>query len=497
MRHKYEFPQKTVENTRQSRKVERHVKDSRDIDPLYDIIIEIKLIEGHVGDLPGWYAALNSRPNLQMTVSYYYQGKTVAYCSKHVRASKDTEEAGVLEWKYKGTAVFNRKHYIDVEDDHYSMKFTVKLWDEGLGYTDMLWDTYKTSKSHSFNLLSNARDIPKNVEGGSGGNWVEFEITKRGLSRANTIAVYSNETLFNSHYNEYDTMHIFQINITETIGDELPFVGGNQIIISPWIMIKEIGINYLLIPNRVFLNTVLNSIIQNEEKLENSILANGEFVGIDRENLPAISSNNVESLFLITCSYSEAMVILNWSLWGVINETTQELGKINLYSSSNIPAHNCKAEMMNLHPEVLGAIILIQKHRDHFQGSMPLDHEEWWAAVAKALVQFFIDVLTFIRDIIIAIIKAIVAAILALVAFLLKAALFAYIILMLGISSLISIAAIGIVAGVLGTIVLVIEGFKANAAYETGLTWAPFPWEMVYLGIYLYFKWFDDLFEVF
>jgi len=302
------------------------------------------------------------------------------------------------------------------------MRFTVKLWDEGLLGTDWLWDTFKTSKSHTFNLRSNIRDVPKNVKS-SGTNWVEFEITKRGLKRANTIAVYNNETLFNGHYNYYDKMHIFQINITQLIGSNLAFVGRSSLF-SP-----EPGINYLLIPNKIFLNTVLNSIIQDEEKLSGSILASGEFVGIDRDDLPAISSNHVESLFLITCTYAQAMQILNWSLWGVINETTQELGKLNLYSSSNVPSHNCRAEMMNLHPDVLGAIVLIQQYKDHSQGSMPLEYDEWWAAVAKALVEFFLDVLTFIIDIIIAVLKFLIAVALAVLAFILKAALFVYILL--------------------------------------------------------------------
>jgi len=430
-----------------------------------------------------------------MTVNYVYQGKTVAYCSKHKRTSKGTESTGLWDLvKYKGTAVFDRKHYIDVDDDHYFMSFTVKLWDEGLLGTDWLWDTFKTSKSHTFNLRSNIRDVPKNVKS-SGTNWVEFEITKRGLTRANTIAVYNNETLFNGHYNYYDKMHVFQINLTDPAPSDSPFVGGFTMDFG-FFKISFPGINYLLIPNSVFINTVLNSIIQDEDRLGASILANGEFAGIDRDDLPMISSNHIESLFLITCTYAQAMEILNWSMWGVINETTQELGKINLYSSSNVPAHNCRAEMMNLHPHVLGAIVFIQIYRGDSQGSMPLEYDEYWAAVAKALIQFFLDVLTFIIDIIIAVLKFLIALALAVLAFLLKAALFVYILLMLGVSSLISIAALGIIAGILGAIVLVIEGFKMYVASEEGLTWAPFPWEMVYLGIYLYFKWFDDLFEV-
>ena len=417
------------------------VKDSIDIDPLYDIILEIKLKEGHVGDLPVWYVLIENRPNLQMTASYTYNGKYVAYCSKHEGASKDTERAGFTALSdYMGTSIFDRYHYLNVDDDLDYMTFTVKLWDEGLGGTDVLWDTFKTSKTYTYYLRTKARNEATNIEGGSGGNWVKYAITKRGLSRANTIAVYSNETLFNGHFNEDDSVHIFQINITQLIGDNLPFVGGKM---SGGKV--EPGINYLIIPNSVFVNTVLASIIQDEDKFANSFFVNEEFVGLDRDNIPETATNNIESLFLITCSYAQALQILNWSMWGIINDTTKELGKINLYSSSNIAAHNCRAEMMNLHPDVLGAIVIIQSYKDSSRGSMPLAVGEWWASVVKSIIHFFVVILTFIELLFRFIIKAVAAVIIIFVMAIIKTALLIYIWTMFGLSMLIAIATINLI----------------------------------------------------
>ena len=333
-------------------------------------------------------------------------------------------------------------------------------------------------------MRTNARDVPKNVKGGSGSNWVEYEITKRGLNRANTIAVYSNGTVFNGHYNDYDSMHIFQINITETISSGLAFVGGDS---------KEPGINYLLIPNSVFINTVLNSIIQDDDRLGNSFLANGEFVSLDRDNLPATSSNNIEALFMITCTYAQALQILNWTQWGVINETSKELGIVNNYSSAE--EHNCRAEMMNLHPEILDLIITIQKYKDDSQGSMPLDAEEWWAAVAKAIANFFIDLLTAIIDAIVAIIKAIVAAILFLIMLIIKAALLVHIFLMWGVGLLISTMAMAALAGIVLAIVGIGESAKMVQAYVNESTYVPWDFEIIYHIVYLYIKW-GGVFEI-
>ena len=477
------------------------VKDSIDIDPLYDIIIEIKLEEGHVGDLPVWYVLLEHHPNLQMTVSYTYHGKYVAYCSVHRHASKDTERAGKTALSdYKGTSVFDRYHYLNVEDHLDFMKFKVKLWDEGLGGTDVLWDTYKTSHTHNFNLRTNVRDVPKKLKS-SGTNWVEYEITKRGVSRANTIAVYKNDTIFNGHYNERDSMHIFQINITGTVPDGRPFVGGHityQLVeiafgFEIWMPIIQPGINYLLIPNSVFIYTALNSIIQDEDRLSNSFLSEGEFISLDRENIPTTSSNSIETVFTIECSYSEAMKILNWSMWGVVNETTQELGLVNSYCSTE--EHGCRAEMMNLAPDILGTIVAIVEYFDSPQGSMPKDYDQWWADLVEKIVNFFIDLIEFIIDVIVAIIKFVVEAIIFLIQLIITAILLAYIVLIWGISYALTLQMMALIALVLGSAILIGEGIKYTIGLLTDIPYEPWDIEFIYYLIYLYVKW-PDVLEV-
>lgn len=461
------------------------VKDSRDIDPLYDIIIEIKLEKGHVGDLPVWYVLLCNTPTLQMTVSYTYHGQYVAYSSIHVETSTDTVRAGLTALSdYKGTAIFDRYHYLNVEDDMDYLSFTVKLWDEGLGGIDALWDTFKTYDTCRFDLRGNALDVPIELKDGNDDNWVQYEITKRGLSRANTVAVYSADTIFNGHYNEHDRMHIIQINITENVGDGLPFVGGN---------LGEPGINYLLIPNSVLINTVLNSIIQNEDRLNSSFLVKGEFIGLDRDNLPDTASNNIESIFLITCTYTQAWQILNWSRWGVINETSQELGIVNNYCSAE--EHDCRVEMMNLHSEVLGLIVIIQKYKDDPKGSMPQDFDQWWADTVRAIVEFFIDFITAIIEAIVAIIKAVVEVIIAIVMARIKGALLAFIFIIWGVSYVLSLAMTSLIAISLLAFIGIGESVKRLIALITGLTYVPWDIEFIYYFIYLYINW-EDLFEL-
>ncbi|MFX0010042.1 MAG: hypothetical protein ACFE9R_06990 [Candidatus Hermodarchaeota archaeon] len=383
------------------------VKDSRDIDPLYDIILRVYFDEGHVGDLPRWYVLIEDRPVLQMTVSYDFHGDYFAYATSHVRASKGQERAGSTSLTdYLGTSVFHKSHYINIDDNNWNFKLKFKLWDEGLGGTDTLWDTPKMSKTYTHNLRDYRRgETYTSGRKSSGDNWIKYEVTTLGLSRVNTIAVYNNDSLFNGHYNVYDRMHVFQLKVTGATAGT-PF---------------DSGLNVIVIPNSIFANTQLNSIIQNETELENSFLVRGEFIAMDREDLPDSASASVETLFAITVSASEAQKILDWAMVGVINETSGEMGTVNQY------ADGFRAEMMNLHPDVLSIIEMNNPYKDSSPGSIPKDAGEWWADLAKAIVQAFVDFVTAIIKVIINIIKALVKAILLLVELLVKLALLIYI----------------------------------------------------------------------
>ena len=399
------------------------IKDSCDVNPFYDLILRVYFDEGHVGDLPTWYVLIEDRPILQMTVSYDHQGDYVAYATSHVRASKDTVRAGLTSLSdYKSTAEFHKYHYINIDDDESSIDLKFKLWDEGLGGKDALWDTTKMSKSYTHDLYDYTMG-EKYTSGkkSSGSNWMKYEVTTLGLSRINTIAVYTNTSLFNGHYNRYERMHVFQLTVTGiTLGT--PFVN---------------GLNVLLIPNSAFVKSVLNSIIQNETALESSILAKGEFMAMDREDLPESASANIESQFVITVTAAEAMLILSWVSNGLINETSGEIGIINFYVSTKLDGF--QAGMMNLHPDVLSIIEIDNPYTDSTPGSMPKDAGEWWADLAAAIIKAFLDFMTALVNVLIAIAEIL----LAVLEFIIKAALLIFIWIVFAVSLLVVLALFG------------------------------------------------------
>lgn len=444
------------------------VKDSKDVDPLYDIILRVYFDEGHVGDLPKWYVRIENKPTLQMTVSYDFHGDYIAYATRHSRASKGVEYAGsVFKKKYYGTAVFNRRHYINIDDDDRTFKLRFKLWDEGLGGTDALWDTPKMSRSYTHDLRDYRRG-EKYTSGrkSSGDNWIKYEVTTLGLSRVNTITIYNNESLFNGHYNQRDRMHVFQLEVTGSTAGT-PF---------------DPGLNVIVIPNSIFANTQLNSIIQNETALANSLLVRGEFMAMDREDLPDSASVSVETLFAITVTVGEAQQILDWAMIGIVNVTSGELGIVNQY------ADGYRAEMMNLHPDVLSVIEINNPYRDSIRGSMPKDAGEWWADLAAKIVKAFVDFVTAIIEIIVNIIKAIVEAILLLVELLVKLALLIYIYLMWALTLALVVLTIIILAPIflilsffldieidLGIDHLTVDGdIEFSLGYELGLEYDDF-----------------------
>ena len=472
------------------------IKDSKDINPLYDIILKVYLDEGHIGDLPRWYVLIEDHPSEQMTVSYNYQGDYVAYATKHVSASKGQERAGATSLTdYKGTSVFHKSHYINIEDDIYSIDLKFKLWDEGLGGKDVLWDTPKMSKTYTHDLRSYGIG-DKYVSGTkrSGDNWIKYEVTTLGLSRVNTIAMYANTSIFNGHYNQIESMHVFQLEVTTLdifISSNSPFVYGK---------------NVLLIPNSIFTKTVLNSIIQNETLLANSILAKGEFMSLDRDDLPDSASAMVQSQFKITVTAVQAQQILDWARMGVVNESTNEIGVINFYASTKLDGF--RAEMMNLHPEVLILVEILNPYKDSSPGSMPKDAGEYWADLFEAIVKAFVDFITAVLEILVSIIKAIVDVILFLVELLIKAALLIFIWLVFAISLLVILAVYGLIVGVMLAIsvfldvdielelnqITVTGAISLEAGYDVGSTYNDFL-ELDIPTIESHFEAFDFRFE--
>ena len=364
------------------------VKDSRDVKPLHNILIEIEFVRGSIHNLENWYVETKNPPELQMTVEFDYLGRRVAYISPHRSCDRDLEKIRYYiigtneEWRdplpYYTTARFGHKYYIDLEDDVANFNLKFSLWDEYLGDKDNDEDVFLFSTDYTHNLRTNQIDVPYEFYDSSGGNWLRAEITTRALRHAETIAIYDDSSLFTGHYNHKDRMHLIQLSITDDPQGNSPFSHGKNVIV---------------IPNSIFLSTKLNLIIQNRTAMESSILASGEFMAMDRDNLGSSSSNQVESVFVIECTTTEAQSILDLALNAIINETTGEVGLVNLYASTKLD--EIITEMMNLNFHVLELIPIINPYENSKIGSIPVQKVErsWLADVLSthidAVVGFF------------------------------------------------------------------------------------------------------------
>lgn len=374
------------------------VKDSIDLDPLKNIMLEVELVKGHLGEINLLYLLRRPNPLMQMSVEYEpYPPTTIAgivdqllqgevenivYVSPHKSGTEDkTTSLSSGGLPYFGTAVFNYKCYIDIEDDTKTFDLLFKLWDEGPGTVDLYWDELRLSHWYTFNLGAHNIDEATTVEF-VGSKYSSYDkivanVKYTGIRRPNTIAIYDKFTTFNGHYQEFQSMHVIQISVTDTPSSSSPFVQ---------------GLNTILIPHSVMINSKLNKILLNETASANSVLATARCVAFDRENLPVSSSKKLEALFAIDCTSSEAEDILDLVIIGLINSTTQEVGYINYYASTKIDYF--KIETMNVHPDIMILIPGISPaETSDEQGSLPKTGGEWWAEQTglfiDAVVGFF------------------------------------------------------------------------------------------------------------
>jgi hypothetical protein len=345
------------------------IKDSVDIDPLYNIVLQVNFVKGQIHDLETWYVERRNPPLLQMTVEFDQKGEKTSWTSTHTPCSEDKKtaistflgiEMGRID--YYSTAVFGHSYVIDIEDDIQNYLLTFKLWDEFIGDIDQYGDNLLLTKNYWHNLQTSGVNNPVEVYGTQGDNWLRATVTTRRLNHTNTIAIYDNSSQFNGHYNQYNRMNILQIYV-----NDLPDIS------SPF----ENGINYILVPNELFINTELNYIIQND--LENSLLASGEFLSVDRDNVPESSSKHIDSIFKIECSYLEAEEILNLTLNIIINFTTGEIAPRNFYASSKL--NQSRIELMNVQQDILDLVPYYCPYSNSEQGSVPIERADrvWWA----------------------------------------------------------------------------------------------------------------------
>ncbi len=319
------------------------IRDSRDLDPLRNVLLKVKLKKGHVDDLPLWYITSEQHPEMQLVVTYYFRNSNISYITPVEEATQDPDEGEHTAYiKYWRTAEFDYAYYFDIEDDETNCELEFQLWDKGLG----VWDTLRMEVKyvHSF------REHPAGTTYDSGkvhpvftryssDDWLRFEVSTFGISRSNAIAIFDNTTVFNGHYNEYDSMHVFSVTVTDTPDTSSPFVQ---------------GLNTILIPNEFYVDSLLNSIIQNETKFNNSILADGTFIAQNRDDIPQTSSNQLNTLLMLECTWLEAEMLLNYTLKGIVNKTNNIIGYINQFASTKLD--NFVIELMNIHTDILQVI---------------------------------------------------------------------------------------------------------------------------------------------
>lgn len=359
------------------------VKDSVDIDPLHNIVLQVNFVKGHIHELETWYVERRNPPLLQMTVEFDQNGEKTSWTSTHTPCSEDKKTAistflglEIERIDYYSTATFGHSYIIDIEDNIPNYLLTFKLWDEFIGDIDQYGDNLLLTKNYMHNLQTSGVNNPVEVYGVQGGNWLRASVTTRRLNHTNAIAIFDNSSQFNGHYNQYSRMNILQINVNNLPALNSPF--GN-------------GINYILIPNEIFINTELNYIIQND--LENSLLATGQFISVDRDEVPKSSSKHIDSIFMIDCSYLEAEEILNYTLNIIINLTTGEIAQRNFYASNKL--NQCRVELMNIHQDILDLVPYLCLYSNSEQGSPPIERVDrvWWADPLEDFVNTVVGII--------------------------------------------------------------------------------------------------------
>ncbi|MFX0010244.1 MAG: hypothetical protein ACFE9R_08020, partial [Candidatus Hermodarchaeota archaeon] len=375
------------------------IKDSADWDPLYDIVLEVRFIEGALSTISYDRAKIldnhHTDPKLQMVVLFKHQGEDGAYVSKPVTCSESTRYKEKLFYptiSFKSRANFDNLYYIDIEDDQVYYELEFELWDYMNYEPDFRYERkllpggfmfLNSGTKWQFNFHNYERNKEYQIESIYSRPKLKASVTTRALQHSNTIAVYQNETIFNGHYNVEDRYHVIQVNVVDTPSSESHFKN---------------GVNTIVIPNKALMKSRLSSLLLNTSSLETSFLAYGHFMTIDRSELPAKASNTVETVFNIDLMWLDAENLLDLALTGIINDTTGEIGIINFCVSTN--QNNTVVEMMNLPYDVLYVIPFITPFtptKDH-PDRMPIQGRHTTNSYG-IVIDFFIKVFGVIFDV--------------------------------------------------------------------------------------------------
>jgi hypothetical protein len=262
-----------------------------------------------------------------------------------------------------------------------------------------------------------------------GNNWISLDIETKGVSRVNTIAIYD-DTVFSEEYGHYYQNEKMSLVILD---------------VSSSSRIFEKGINVIVIPTSIFVNTKLHGIIETSVDENGNIsndtwnndfpsyLKGAKIAGIDRNELTDTVSSNVECILSRNATSSEARNILEKLILTSSNESE---GMIYFYTD------NSRAEDLGLSIEVLELIPLDMKdYVNDPTGEWPRTPWENFIQLVVTIVKFIIDVLiavitffidlfTFIAEVGMNLVETITQAALAIVEAVIKAIILAFIYLM-------------------------------------------------------------------
>ena len=381
------------------------VWDHKDIDPLHNLIIEVKFNSGIGG----------------------------SHLEAGFKMDKDDEDLAI--WTPYGDGSFGENYYIDINDDREEIDFDFYLYDmHHIDFREII--TYKKVKIENkilnflfgwlveivYKIIEIIRSIrielpdsrlghwKRKYEVGqsstynlrNGGNRLNLQVSTIPLERANTIAVYKINSTFNTHYEIQERKNVFHLHVKDD-GYGTPFVK---------------GINTVVIPTRLFTETMLNSLIQNEQ-LDSTSLEGCEFSSVERDDSRdnKISSENIDFIVIQKdLSSNEALIILNLLLEVIINQTTYETDFIYNYVSTKID--NIEIEQMNVNFDILAITPYIGNYQNSPQGEAPKGLWEAFLQNLENLANLIVSIIQTIVEIIENIIEAIVSIAMAVLSFL-------------------------------------------------------------------------------
>ncbi|MBN1214778.1 MAG: PKD domain-containing protein [Candidatus Lokiarchaeota archaeon] len=439
--------------------------DHKDVDPLHNLIVEVDFINAEGGS------------HLEAGVKMRNQGKDLTIWTPYTIYSTTLDRQYYIDIDDSRSSIdlsfyLYNMHHIDIREEvrhreekaknplaklfWWVVKWIVKIISYVVPVRYEMPDTKLGQWSKNYNLGDTNTYNLKN-----GDKKLNVKVSTIALSRTNTIAVYDKNSSFNGHYKNQEKMNVFHLHVDDdTISSKSPFVN---------------GINTVIIPTRIFSETKLNALIQNE-KLEGTPLEGCEFSSVERDDSgeSKMASENIDFVIIQkNLSAEDAEMILNWLLEVLINETTDETAFLNSFISTKL--NNIEIEQMNVNIDILKITPSLGTFENSPEGEKPIG--DWGTAILKtlqnyismiiSLAQSIIELIEFIVD---AIVNSILMAVLSflgdLIWLLIRAAililvwiLFVFTLIGFGITFLAMIPFMLIISGIIGAELII----KANS----------------------------------